>query len=89
MLLGPRVVIDPSFGIGISAWKAKIPTPNAVQIGSASTMLLQAELGLYLATHVSHGCVTHVYVHVRAKETDRQTRARRRQIDRRAREGDR
>ena len=42
--LGARVVIDPTFGIGVAAWREKLPTPKAVRMSNRSTPLLQGEL---------------------------------------------
>ena len=42
--LGPRVVVDPSFGVGLAAWRAKLPTPSEVRLGVSSTLLLLGEL---------------------------------------------
>jgi len=42
--LGPRVVIDPTFGVGVAAWRAKLPTPRAVKLAANATLLLMGEL---------------------------------------------
>ncbi len=42
--LGPRVVIDPSFGIGLAEWRAKLPTPGAVHLERDATLLLMGDL---------------------------------------------
>jgi UDP-sugar pyrophosphorylase len=42
--LGARVVIDPSFGIGLSAWKARLPLAEQIKITSRSTLLLQGDV---------------------------------------------
>ena len=42
--LGPRVVIDPSFAVGVAAWREKLPTPSAVRLSASSTLLLQGDL---------------------------------------------
>ena len=42
--LGTRVVIDPTFGVGLAAWREKLPTPKAVRMSNRSTLLLQGEL---------------------------------------------
>ena len=42
--LGARVVIDPSFGVGVEAWKAKLPTPSAIKMSNRSTLLLKGDL---------------------------------------------
>ena len=42
--LGARVVIDPSFGIGVAGWCSKLPTPQEISISSRSTLLLQGDL---------------------------------------------
>lgn len=42
--LGPRVVIDPTFGVGLAAWRKKLPTPWDVKLGKNSTLVLQGEL---------------------------------------------
>ena len=40
----PRVVVDPSFGITITEWRQKLPTPAAVQLAPGSTLILQGDL---------------------------------------------
>ena len=40
----PRVVIDPSFAVGVASWRQKLPTPDAVQLAAGSTLLLQGDL---------------------------------------------
>ena len=42
--LGARVVIDPTFGVGVAAWRQKLPSPQAVRLSNRSTLLLQGEL---------------------------------------------
>ena len=42
--LGARVVIDPTFGVGVTAWRQKLPSPQAVRLSNRSTLLLQGEL---------------------------------------------
>jgi len=42
--MSPRVVIDPSFGVGVASWRAKLPTPEAIRLTRTSTLLLQGEL---------------------------------------------
>jgi len=42
--LGPRVVIDPTFGVGLATWRRKLPTPRDVSIASNATLLLTGEL---------------------------------------------
>jgi UDP-sugar pyrophosphorylase len=42
--LGPRVVIDPTFAVGVAAWRRKLPTPTNVNLGPHSTLVLQGEL---------------------------------------------
>lgn len=40
----PRVVVDPSFGVGVAAWRAKFPTPRWVSIAAGSTLVLRGRL---------------------------------------------
>merc|ERR1712060_326072 len=40
----PRVVIDPSFGATLSAWKTKFVTPEQVSISPGSTLVLAGDL---------------------------------------------
>ena len=42
--LGARVVIDPSFGVGVGAWREKLPTPASISLTNRSTLLLQGDL---------------------------------------------
>ena len=42
--LGARVVVDASFGVGVAAWRAKLPTPTAVSLTSRSTLMLEGDL---------------------------------------------
>jgi len=44
VMLGARVVIDPSFAVGVGAWREKMPTPSAVRLSSRSTLLLEGDL---------------------------------------------
>mmetsp|Transcript_29133 Transcript_29133/g.93919 ORF Transcript_29133/g.93919 Transcript_29133/m.93919 type:complete len:623 (-) Transcript_29133:412-2280(-) len=40
----PRVVIDPSFGRSLNAWRAKFITPSAVYLAPGSTLVMQGAL---------------------------------------------
>jgi len=40
----PRVVIDPSFGVTLAQWKAKLPTPSSVKLAHGSTLVLKGDL---------------------------------------------
>ena len=40
----PRVVIDPSFGVTLAQWKAKLPTPSRVKLAHGSTLVLKGDL---------------------------------------------
>ena len=42
--VGARVVIDPSFAVGVAAWREKLPTPKKITITAKSTLLLQGDL---------------------------------------------
>jgi UDP-sugar pyrophosphorylase len=42
--LGVRAVIDPSFGVDVAAWKAKLPSPSKIKMTARSTLLLQGDL---------------------------------------------
>ena len=42
--IGARVVIDPSFGVGVAAWRGKLSTPGAVNITNRSTLLMHGDL---------------------------------------------
>jgi UDP-sugar pyrophosphorylase len=42
--LGPRIVIDPTFAVGASKWREKLPTPSDVKITANSTLILEGEL---------------------------------------------
>ena len=42
--LGARVVIDPSFGVGVAAWRSKLPNPGAIKMTNRSTLLLKGDL---------------------------------------------
>ena len=42
--LGARVVIDPSFAVGLTAWREKLISPKKVTITSKSTLLLEGDL---------------------------------------------
>ena len=44
ILLGARIVIDPTFGVGVAAWREKLPSPQSVRVSNRSTLLLQGEL---------------------------------------------
>lgn len=56
--IGPRVVVDPSFGVGIADWRSKIPSPDAVKIDSHATLLLLGDLtGLRIETLSVKGCL--------------------------------
>lgn len=56
--LGARVVIDPTFGTGLAAWREKLPTPASVRMTNRSTLLLQGELrGLRIESLDLDGCV--------------------------------
>jgi len=56
--LGARVVIDPSFGVGLAAWRAKLPTPGAVRLQRSATLLLMGDLtGLRIESLELSGCL--------------------------------
>uniref|UniRef100_A0A7S0Q906 UTP-monosaccharide-1-phosphate uridylyltransferase n=1 Tax=Coccolithus braarudii TaxID=221442 RepID=A0A7S0Q906_9EUKA len=40
----PRVVIDPSFGLTLSEWKAKLPSAEKVSLAPGSTLVLKGDL---------------------------------------------
>ena len=40
----PRLVVDPTFGVTISDWKAKLPTPGAIKLAPGSTLVLRGDL---------------------------------------------
>ena len=55
----PRVVVDPSFGVTLADWRAKLPTPHDVRLSPGSTLLLQGDLrGLTIHSLEVKGALT-------------------------------
>jgi len=40
----PRVVIDPSFGVTLAQWRAKLPMPGNIKLAAGSTLVLKGDL---------------------------------------------
>lgn len=55
----PHVVIDPSFGVGVAAWREKLPTPAQVRLERGSSLVMRGDLsGLRVESLHLRGALT-------------------------------